>query len=226
MVTKGIFTLVALSLATITSLAFAAEAPNTVILENFTSAKSLKELGWKGGNLEDGKADHLLVAEGKLNFVRSKYIVGTEAKYLYREVDWDSAIYPYLRWQWRVRQFPKGAKILDPKVSDAGAQIYVLWRFFPRYFVLKYFWAADEPAGKTFKDGNAFIGFLFGNILRSGGKLNDWQTETRNVAEDFEKGFGQKPPGKVRAIAVLADGDETKSPSEADFANFEILKKP
>lgn len=197
----------------------------SIVLENFPAGKTLKDLGWEGGNLEDGKIDHRLVTEDNHRFLRSSYIPGTEAKYLYREVDWDSEKYPFLRWKWRVRKFPKGAKILNPKISDAGAQIYVLWRYFPRYFVLKYFWAADEPADSTFKDGNALMGYLFGTILRSGPPMNEWQTETRNVAEDFQKAFKQKPPGKVRAIAVLSDGDETNTPSEADYTDFEALKK-
>lgn len=198
-------------------------AQQTVVLAKFEAGKTLKELGWQGGNVDDGKKDHFLVTEGKETFLRSSYIPGTEAKYLYHEVDWDSEKLPYLRWKWRVNKFPTGAKIMNPKLSDAGAQIYVLWRHFPRYFVLKYFWAVDEPAGSTFKDGNVFMGFLFGNILRSGPPLNEWKTETRNIAEDFEKAFSQKPPGKVRAIAILADGDETNSPSESDYDDIEAL---
>ncbi len=216
--------LVLFSLFTFAIAAMAAE--DSIDLDQLSTGKSLKALGWQGGNIEDGKIDFVIGKDGDKPFIRSQYIVGTEAKYIYREVDWDAEKQPYLKWEWRVRKIPKGANILEPKVSDAGAQIYVLWRYFPRYFVLKYFWGSSEQTGLTFKDGNAFLGYLFGRILRSGPPLNEWKSEVRNVAEDFEAAFKQKPPGKVRGIAVLSDGDETKSPSEADFANFRASKKP
>lgn len=215
-----------LSLFFISLSAFAA-TPDTIDLDQLSTGKSLQVLGWKGGNIEDGKVDFILGKDKDKPFIKSKYIVGTEAKYLYREIEgWDAEKLPYLKWDWRVQKFPQGAKILDPKVSDAGAQIYVLWRFFPRYFVLKYFWAGTEANGLSFKDGNAFLGYLFGRILRSGPPMNEWKSETRNVYADFEEAFKQKPPGNVRGIAVLSDGDETKSASEADFANFRASKKP
>lgn len=185
----------------------------------------LESMGWKGGHLEEGKSDFFLVKEGSDTFIRSTYLPDSEAKYLYKEVeDWDVAKRPWIRWRWRVRKLPEKASLTDSSASDAPAQIYVLWRYFPRYFVLKYFWSTKDPVGTTFSQGNVILGKLFGRVLQMGLPLNEWRTETRNLQEDFDAAFHQKPPGNVRAIAVLSDADETKGKAEADYDDFEILK--
>ncbi len=175
--------------------------------------------------MDDGHRDHFLVTENGNTFLRSQYIVGTEAKYLRKVIAWDAEVFPWLRWRWRVQKFPPRAKILDSSLSDAPAQVYVLWRHFPIYYVIKYFWSTSEAVGLQLHQSSLFFGQLFGEILRCGGPTGEWHTETRNILEDFRREFHTSPPGDVRGIAVLSDGDETKSESEADYDDFEILSR-
>jgi hypothetical protein len=177
----------------------------TLDIENF-SGGTLKELGWEGGNLDDGKADFTLVSEGK-------------------EIKWDATRYPILKWRWRVHRFPKAAKVLDPKRSDAPAQVYVVWRDFPIYYVIKYFWSTDDAPGAQLEQTSLFAGRLWGVILRSGGAADQWQSEQRNLLQDFRDAFKRQPPGMVRGLAVLSDGDETKSESQADYDDFVVASE-
>jgi hypothetical protein len=183
----------------------------------------LEKLGWKGGNQKARKPDHFLVSEGGKVFLKSRYILGTEANYLFKEVEWEIGTHPWLRWKWRVQKLPAGAKILEPKASDAPAQVYILWKNYLSHFVIKYFWATSDPVGTVLRQSRLLVGELFGTVLRSGGPVNVWQTEIRNVSEDFKKNFERDAPGNPRGIAVLSDGDETQSESEADYSNFEVL---
>lgn len=182
--------------------------------------------GWEGGNLEDGKLDFQYIWQLGNTFLRSRWIPGTEANALKKSFDWDIGEFPYLKWKWRVQKFPTGAKILEGKKSDAAAQVYLLWKGFPTYYVIKYFWATDDTVGTLLEQGTPLIGKLRGLVVRSGGKPGEWHTETRNVAEDFRKYFGGDPPGKVRGIAILSDADETKTQSEADYDDLAVSKKP
>jgi len=211
--------------AGLTCLANDSAQPSQVWLERFDAdpVKGLPAMGWSGGHLDHGPQDFFLMREGSVSFARSKYIPGTEALYLHKEVDWDTTVYPWLCWKWRVQVFPARGKILDPALSDAPAQIYVLWREFPRYYVIKYFWATSEKVGETLHQSNLFTGRLYGEILRSGGAVNQWQAECRNVLADFQREFERKPPGKVRAIAFLPDGDDSHGEAEADYTDFQIL---
>ncbi len=208
-----------------------ATAKESISLSNFqtptgSQTKTLRQLGWKGGNLDRGQKDFSLVTEKGETFVRSTYILGTEANYLYREVSWDQDKYPFLHWKWRARKFPPKGDIFDSKRLDAPAQVYVLWRFFPRYYVIKYFWGSHEKLGQGFKQGNSLTGALYGEIVRSGGPWNLWHCESRNIKEDFIKAFGQNPPGEARGIGILSDGDDSQGESEADFADFFASKSP
>lgn len=178
-------------------------------------------LKWEGNE----RGEHALVTEGGNTFLRSRTIPKAEAIHIHRRIDWDLAEYPYLRWKWRVRKSPTGAKITDSARSDAGAQIYLVWQGFPGHYVIKYFWGGKEDTvGETFKQGNFLVGRLFGVILENRVPGDAWVTEVRNVKEDFLAGFDREPPGKVGALAVLADADETKSEAEADFDDFVVLK--
>ncbi len=164
------------------------------------------------------------MAEGKKAYLKSKYTVGTEANYLFKEIAWDTQKYPWLQWRWRVEKFPKGAKILDSNLSDAGAQVYM-----PGQVAAarppKHFWATQDPIGTKLVQGNAIFGRLYGEVIRSGGPTGVWHTEVRNVYEDFKKAFGDPPPAKAQGIAVLSDGDQTNTEAEADFDDFEALQK-
>ncbi len=200
-----------------------AKPPDSFWLERFNGT-DLKALGWDGGQERDGKKDHVIMTEDGKHFVRSSYIVGTEAKHIQKQVEWDCQQYPFLRWKWRARKFPTGAKILDKKLSDAPAQIYILWKLGRRSTVIKYFWSVSEKVGESFNQGSILFGKLFGLILREGGALNEWHTESRNVFEDYKRAFGVEPPPRVLGVALLSDGDETKSASEADYTDFEALK--
>jgi Protein of unknown function (DUF3047) len=52
-------------------------------------------------------------------------------------------------------------------------------------------------------------------VLRSGrAELGQWLTERRNVAEDYERGFGEAPANPA-AIAISIDSDDTHPMAES-----------
>lgn len=195
----------------------------------FENAGSLKGSGWEGGNELDVR-DFFLMKEGRETFIRSVYKKGmgeaNYANYAFKKVNWDLREYPYLRWTWRIRKFPEGAKINDSKLSDAAAQVYLLCVLGRRNFVLKYFWTTSDPVGELKRQSNIFFGKLFGEVVRSGPPANVWKTETHDVLSDFRREFERDPTEPVKGIAVLSDGDETNTDAEADFKDFVALKKP
>jgi hypothetical protein len=62
-------------------------------------------------------------------------------------------------------------------------------------------------------------------VLESGGPEGVWHTETLDPRAEFVKHFGGKPadvPDFV-GVGLFTDGDQTKSPSAADYADFVLL---
>lgn len=188
-----------------------------LVLENFEA-----KYEWTGGNEVKGKKDYSVVADGNNKVLAARYIAGTDGKMIYRRLlNWNTEQYPFLTWRWRVLAFPAGAKVLIDEKSDSPAQVYVAWRENGRIYGLKYFWTETDPVGTTFLKGKYNpIGVYLGIFVRMGGALNEWQSEKRNVREDYKLAFGKEAPAQVNGIGILSDGDQTKTLPAADYDDF------
>jgi hypothetical protein len=90
----------------------------------------------------------------------------------------------------------------------------------PPYATLMYVW-----------DSRAEVGSLIVNprtdrvrkiVLDSGPEgLKRWRDHRRNLAEDFRKAFGEEP-GTLVGIAVMTDGDNTRSMAQAWYGAIEL----
>lgn len=204
----------------IQSVAWSAE-PTRLVLENFEG-----NFEWTGGNNVEDKKDYYVVSTpDKKHVLHSQFIAGTDGEMIYKKVEWDTLAFPVLTWKWRVLKFPTGAKVLESDKSDAAAQIYVAWRQYGRMVGLKYFWTESDTPEQTFISGKySLFGMYQGIFLRMGGKLAQWQTEKRNVRDDFKKAFSKDPPKMAAGIGILTDGDQTHTLPEAEFSDFIAIK--
>lgn len=205
----------------LTGMGSRAAEPSSLVLESFEGSYE-----WTGGNKVDGVSDYYIVNDGKKKRVlHSKFIAGTDGEMIYRKVDWDTEKFPFITWRWRVLKFPTGAKVQEEEKSDSAAQIYVAWRLRGRIVGLKYFWTESDPNGTTFISGKYNpVGMYQGIFIRMGGKLGEWQSEKRNVREDFKKAFAKDAPQMINGIGILTDGDQTKTLPEAEFDDFIAVK--
>jgi Protein of unknown function (DUF3047) len=122
---------------------------------------------------------------------------------------------PILEWQWKMTQFPAGADLRNRATSDAAPHVFVVWPRTPamlRSQLIGYVWDPALPVGTVQRSQKTrTVTFL---IVRSGtSSLGQWQTERRNVAEDFRLVYGSEAdsPG---AVALSIDTNDTQSPSE------------
>ena len=132
-----------------------------------------------------------------------------------------------VRWRWRVRAFPKGADDCNPEVGDAAAGVFVSFKAGLKIMVIKYVWNSVGPAGKSCELANNLFFAKREVVLRSGGEVGHWHTETVDPRRDFVRYFGGKledVPDFV-ALGVLTDGDATNSRSEADYADFVLYDR-
>ena len=123
---------------------------------------------------------------------------------------------PVLEWTWKVAVLPIGGDLREAQTSDLPIQLYVVWPRFPtlvRSRVIGYVWDASAPAGLvTPSRKTARVTFI---VLRSGSEdLGRWVQERRNVAEDYQRIFGE-PPDDPRIITISIDSNDTHSSAEA-----------
>jgi hypothetical protein len=209
--------------------AVAAWAADTAVVADWSKypvgTKGIPE-GWKGGDWGSPKYDFQVVeVDGQRALhLKSEGDSSTISRDIKGKINLQQT--PILEWRWKVTKLPRGADARKSATDDEAGQIYVTWPRWPealRSQIIGYIWDTTAPVGSTFKsDKTATVTYV---VVESGpGKLGQWITERRNVAEDFKKIYGEAPesPG---AISISIDSDDTKSSAEA-FVGTVLFRKP
>jgi hypothetical protein len=130
---------------------------------------------------------------------------------------------PILEWTWKATVLPVGGDLRRAETTDFAAQLYVVWRRFPallRSRIIGYVWDSTAPVrtiAKSQKTGQ--VTFI---VLRSGrAELGQWLTERRNVAEDYERVFGEAPENPA-VIAISIDSNDTHSVAESFLGSIQF----
>ncbi len=132
-----------------------------------------------------------------------------------------------LKWRWRARAFPDGGNECRPGAGDSTASVNVAFKRGFRWYVLKYVWSPVAPLGAVCDRRRTLFLERDTIVLESGGKPGTWLTELVDVHQAFINHFANGNPRAdvpdVVGVGVMTDGDQTHSPSGADWADFEIL---
>ena len=132
-----------------------------------------------------------------------------------------------IKWRWRARAFPNGGDECGPGGrGDSAASVNVAFKRGFRWYVLKYVWSPISPLGAVCDRKRSLFLVRDTIVLEHGGAPGTWLTEVvdaRQVFIDhFAKGNPRADVPDMVGIGVMTDGDQTHSPSGADWANFEI----
>lgn len=202
--------------------AAAAQTPECVVIDDFAKAKvSVFPADWKPRK-DSGLSVYTVVEEKGLRFLRADSKgLGIQAV---RQSEWNLAQYPVLVWQWRPREFPKGADERDSDTNDSALAVYL---FVPYSRIagpkaVKYIWSEKVPAG-TILSSN--FGLTQVRVLRMGRPQgDDWVEERVNALGDYRQLFKESETPTPAGIGVLTDGDDTKSRAQGDYANFRACR--
>jgi len=147
------------------------------------------------------------------NFVRLRARKSSFA--LERGVDVDVAQYPFLSWRWKVAELPRGGDFRRWSTDDQAAQVLVA---FQDRRVLSYIWDSTAPKGEMASASSAPLVHVFAVVCESGAEqLNRWISEGRNLAGDYEKAYGRRPP-HVKGIRLQINSQHTGTSAESAFA--------
>lgn len=164
---------------------------------------------------------------------------------LMHNLDVEPAVQPWLHWSWKIR-----SAVLDSGASPAerGSPVRLVLGFdgdkdvlpfgeqikfetarlltgheFP-YATLMYVWAEELPVGTVVPSQHS-------NRIRmvvadSGGNgVGRWQRFTRNIVEDFERAFGERP-GRLLGIGVLTDSGPIGESVQAWYGDIRLAREP
>ena len=186
---------------------------------DFNEKNALHEWGEK---VFKGHVVYQLDFEEKNGFVHSKSSKSASA--IFYRIKVDLSKYPYLYWKWRAGKFPdKRAAKTPQNRDDYAARVYVIFasRFFTNFKCVEYVW--DE----TLREGTAlespYTNHIRQLVVQTGpSRANEWIPERQNVADDYQKLFGEKPRMKVAAIAIMTDSEGTETEAEGFFDDIQI----
>jgi len=132
-----------------------------------------------------------------------------------------------IKWKWRAVVLPKGGDECTEGKGDSAAVVYVTFRRALRWYSLKYVWSAAAKKGASCARKRNPFRAQDTIIVDSGPPLNEWRSVEIDPDAEFRKHFeGGDPHADVPdliGIAIMTDGDQTASPSEADYGGFSLV---
>lgn len=139
------------------------------------------------------------------------------ASIVWRKVDLDGSPADRLSWRWKVEgSLEENGAERTASGDDYTARVFV---FFGEKLLgrgtraLCYVWAGREPVGSTYP--NPSVDGVVTVVLRSGdSRAGEWVGESRDVAEDYRRAFGDGP-AKLAGVAFMVDTDDTGSTATA-----------
>ncbi len=163
---------------------------------------------------------------------------------LMHEVSIDPARQPWLHWQWKIDNLLKAADNKQRATEDSPVRIIlgfdgdknelpfadqilfetakvVTGHDFP-YATLMYIWENKAPVGTVIRSPHS--GRIKMMVAESGADgIGEWRMFTRNIVDDYEKAFGEKP-GRLIGVGVLTDTDNTGETTEAWYGDIRLLR--
>ncbi len=147
---------------------------------------------------------------------------------------------PWINWRWKVGEFVKKSGMNASAAEDSPARIVlgfdgdkstlsfsdqVLFETakmftgydFP-YATLMYVWDSNAPIGTIIPSRRSGRIKRLVVANRDGGSAK-WQSFNRNMVEDFERAFGEKP-GALIGVGVLTDSDYSGGKAEAWYGDI------
>lgn len=173
-----------------------------------------------------GKVNYYQVFPGPPAFIRSRYVPGYKTAVVgYDAKTWQERA-TRLSWRWRALELPRGGDECREGKGDSSAVVYVSWKRGLKYYTLKYVWSAVGKRGAVCdKKRNPFLAQNT-VILESGGPTDEWKSVSLDLRAEYRKHFaGGSDSAEVPdffGVGLMSDGDQTESPSSADFAEFRL----
>jgi hypothetical protein len=185
-----------------------------------------------------------LVAEHGRTVLHAK--AANAASGLMHNISFDPQKTPWLDWQWKIERLIKNADNSRRATEDSPVRIVLGFdgakdelpfadqimfetaklltgRDMP-YATLMYIWENKAPVGTVIASGRT--GRLKKVVAASGTDgVGQWRNFSRNIVEDYEKAFGEKP-GRLIGLGVLTDTDNTGDTVEAWYGDIRLLQEP
>jgi hypothetical protein len=169
-------------------------------------------------------------------------VAATATSGLMQHVDLDPSIQPWLSWDWKIGRLVRTSDNERHITEDSPARIILgfdgdkdMLPFsdqimfetaraftgydFP-YATLMYIWDKNAPVG-TIMPSNRSGRIKMLVVANGADSVGEWRGFTRNIVEDFERAYGEKP-GKLIGVGVLTDTDNIGETAETWYGDIRL----
>lgn len=189
------------------------------------------------------KTEYKLVAEGDKTVLHA-YAAGATSG-LMENVSIDPTAQPWINWQWKIGSQAKAIDNSQRPTEDSPVRIILgfdgdkdtlpfseqilfdtaklLTGYEFPYATLMYIWDSKAPIGsvKKSKRSSRIRTMVVENGVNT---VDQWRDFTRNIVEDFQKAYGEKP-GKLIGVGVLTDTDDPDETVEAWYGDIRLMER-
>jgi len=131
-----------------------------------------------------------------------------------------------LHFGWRARVLPRDVGSCGPHggIADSAALVYVVWKRGLKWYTLRYVWSTVAPKGSVCNGKRNLFLAEDTVVLETGPGSDAWVNEELDLLGEFRRHFASGDANAdvpdLVGIALMTDGDQSRSESAADYADF------
>lgn len=196
---------------------------------------------WTFSSFKKPTEYQMVVEDGRIAIGAS---ADSSASGLVHDVKIDPLHFPFLRWHWKVDRIIATADNATRQFEDSPARVVISFsgdrskfsfddRLFAAqikaftgqelpYATLMYIWGNRRPPESLISNSHsARIKMI---VVQSGSdKTGRWLEETRNIADDFRRAFGEGA-GAIHSVGIMTDTDNTGTEAQAFYGDITFMK--
>ena len=192
---------------------------STVIVD-FSSTRQTVPEGWER-SVNAGEPDLQLVQDEGKQALRMRC---NEASFsLQKKIQVSLQTSPFLVWDWKVTELPKGGDFRHSDSDDQAAQLIIA---FSSSRFLSYIWDSTAPKGMIAATSAPLFKKIFAVVMQSGPQgLGTWITERRNLIDDYKQAYGEEPE-VIEGVRIQINCQHTQSRAESYWHSIAATAKP
>jgi DUF3047 family protein len=201
------------------SYASVAWGQSTVLVDFSTTQKTVPE-GWELSVNKGEPHLQLVQDEGK----QALQMRSDQASFsLQKKIHISLQTSPFLVWNWKVIELPKGGDFRRSGSDDQAAQLIVA---FSSSHFLSYIWDSTAPKGIIASASAPLFKKLFAVVMQSGTQgVGTWITERRNLINDYKQAYGEAPE-VIEGVRIQINSQHTQSRAESYWHSIAVTAKP
>lgn len=152
--------------------------------------------------------------------------------------------YSHISWGWKISNVYQRARLAEKDGDDFPARLYISFQYqpehadwrtgitfegyrllygeYPPVAVLNYVWASEKELASETIVTSPYSSRSRMLVVRTGAdSIDQWQRETRNIAEDYRRAFAGDPP-PISGVALMSDADNTGESASACFSDIRL----